>query len=594
MEMSDPLALSTEPMQTPTIQQPASAGLDIVGRAKAALTAAPPAGSPRDSTAGTIIRGAGDVMLPGSVPEAAFMIGTLGTGAIIRAAAKLVPLVAKLPMSLARIVIGSVSEGTATAVEGEGFTSGAVKGAIAGTVGETIGAVGGAALKRIPGVKYLTEGGERRAAEATKNAQIQFKQDVKKYGEDVASIKSKYQSDVEQRRETVSGLKDSYQTAKSARSEQIKAQDDAYKQSWAEYRQAIDHYGQTVQGAESTAMASQVGGLIERRVPTLGNRRTAEQLDALKQKGTKALVGEYFNNKVSEAATLTGGPGTTFRIPSLRRVPEASKINAGDAEAMDMLKETLIGPGGQKIHISELRPDRISGVGAADIIKAQESAASAQEGRMTLSTIVDKLAALRLSAQVSNDPAVRTVAGKASRMKMQTALSEIEGELSSHNPAAWDAFHEGRKAYAYGSAVIDLFRRDGLFKRSADKVDLNPRALQSMVAKHRGWLEERMGTEDFRDFSRTIQRGGELGPADVLAKKGQLPQFVGRPEVSVPPMPSRQAMPPTIAKPTLPLRVTRPALPAKPVYQAPTSPTMTYPVDLTRAFIDSAVHRALP
>lgn len=581
--MADPLALSAEPVTAPAIA-PQSAQ-----PAKATMKDVHPLLQPGFGT-GVELPGAKE-LAPKSAADWIF------TGlATIAPVAKLVPYIARLPLPLVRMTLGAITYGAESGIKEGDFAGGAKAGAIGAGVGEAIGAVGPSitrGIMNVPGMRTIS--GQAGAATARKAAESEA---TAVYGvarsqrtADVEAIKSKYQTDVEKRRETVTGLKDTYQADVATRRDKIKAQDEGYKQAWSEYRQAVDQYGQTVQGAESTAMARQVGDLIEKRVPTLGNRQTAEQLDALKQKGTKALVGEYFNNKVSEAQALTGGPDTTFRVPSLRRVPEASKINAGDAEAMDMLKETLIGPGGVKIHVSELKP---TGAGAEDYLKMQEAAATAKEGRMTLSTIVDKLAALRLSAQVSNDPAVRTVAGKASRVKMQKALGEVQEELSSHDPAAWGAFHEGRKAYAFGSAMIDLFRRDGLFKRGADKVDLNPRALQSMVAKHRGWLEERMGTEDFREFTKTIQRGGELGPADVLAKKGQLPQFVGRSSVSVPPMPARPEAPPSVAKPTLPPQVGKPALPPRPAYQAPIAPSMNYPVDLTRAFIDSAVHRALP
>lgn len=505
--------------------------------------------------------------ISGVIPDPKSLSEALFSGAMLIApAAKLIPYVARLPLPLVRIALGAITAGW--------------EGATAALIGETVGAGGPKVVgaletgaRKIPGVRAGVEkalGPSVAQAVKTEAAagQAAFKADTAKYREDVAATKEQYRTDVATRRDKVTEQKEQY------------------KQAWQQYRQAVDTIGQQAQAAESTQMSQQVGQFTTQRVPTLGNRQTAEQLDALKQKGTKALVGEYFTNKMKEAEGMIGGPSTTLRIPSLRRVPEASKIEAGDTAAMDMLKEELIGPGGVKIHVSELRP---TGAGAEDYIKMQEAAQSAKEGRMTLSTVVDKLAALRLAARVSNDPAVRTVAGKASRVKMTKALGEVEEELSSHDPAAWDAFHEGRKAYAFGSAMLDLMRRDGVFRRDAAGVQLNIRNLQTLTAKHRGWLEERMGADDFKEFTKIIQRGGGLGPVDVAGKAGQPPQFVGRPPVSVPVAPERPTLPAKVSKPTLPARPTPPVAPSTTL---PT--TLTYPVDLTRAMIDSAVHRALP
>lgn len=544
----------------------------------------------------------------------------LFSGAMLAAPlARLVPYVAKLPLPVVRMVLGAVTNGT--------------EGAVSAATGEVISKVAPGAMtlaekaaRKTPVVGQVVEKVLGQSPEAAQKAaaaagEAKFASDTAfrdaivgaqkaGFGEETAA----YKADVAGKKAAYAADKEAYQGAKTARREkyaedvaayreQKAAQKAAYTKAWQDYRGQVDTLGRMMQEEAGSQMSREVGGFISGRVPTLGNRNTAQALDELKQKGTKALVGEYFANKVNEAEGLIGGPQTTIRVPALRKMPTASAIEAGDADAMAGLKSELIGPGGVKIPIGMLRP---TGAGAEDFLKMQQAATGAEEGRMTLATVVDKLAALRLAAKVSNDPAERTVAGKAARTKMGEALNQVREELESFTPQAWEAFSEGRKAYAFGSAMIDLMRKDGVFTRNAETVQLNVRKLQELAAKHRGSLEERLGPSDYREFVKILQRGGALGLADVPAKPGQLPQFVGQPRnVLVPPQrpapptkptPGARPIPPT--KPTFGARPTAPTPPGPVVAPPPPPtalpPTLQYPVDLQQAYINSGVFRLLP
>lgn len=118
----------------------------------------------RGMRAGSDVAAAGaDMLIPKTLQDAAFMAGSALAGP-----ARLVPLVAKLPLSLMRVILGAVSEGTETALEGKGFSTGMASGAVSGTVGEAAGGLArggvkaGATLKN----KLLSSGPSEAASKA--------------------------------------------------------------------------------------------------------------------------------------------------------------------------------------------------------------------------------------------------------------------------------------------------------------------------------------------------------------------------------------------------------------------------------------------
>lgn len=500
--MSAPEGFVPDPVTPSTASAPAAPAKkpDLIGQAKAFLTAPPPAGSQREGGLGPYVRGAGELLLPGSFPELAFMAGTA-----LATPAKLIPYISKLPLPVLRVILGATSEGAATAAQGEGFEAGFQQGGIAGTIGEGIG-LGGTVAKKVVGktvgrgleaVGLRPGAKERAAAEAEKAA---------------APMKA-WQAAEDAKAQLYRDAVASYRTEQSK-----------YKADLAKVRTGQKALDTTLDKAtvanRSERMAEGIGQFAE-RVPPFSGIRGADQLEALARERQKSL-GTYFQNRVQEASNVIG-PETTIRVPAL------------NVKKDDMVI-TQYGP----------MPAALLGL-------------ESEGERMTLTEASKKLAALRLLAYggSKNDPTARTIAGSDSRQKYGQALSEIEKELASfpNGEQAVAAWTDGRKAMAVGSTLIDLLQKKGLFTRTSEGQALDTRRLQSIVSENRGWLRERMGADDYKALLDVVYPKGRIGSADVL--KSSPPQLVGE----VPPARIRLAEPQAPTAPTKPTPAPKPTAP---------------------------------
>lgn len=308
--------------------------------------------------------------IPRTVPEAAMAVGSMLAGP-----AKLLPLIAKLPMPLLRIILGTVGAGTASSAQGAGFAEGAGPAAVASTAGEALGGV--------------VRGGSKV----------------------VGALKNKLAPSV---------------------------------------------------GAEG--VAADLGKFAGQKSPPLTGISNSGQLEEMALgRGTKPKLGEYFENRLTEAEGLIG-PTTTLRVPAL--MPKEIMTQYGPMPAAKL-------QGGDRISLRDAS---------------------------------EKLAELRLQAYggAKTDPTGRGINGAEARKQYGDALKQIDSELMSFNPDAAAAWNDGRHAYAVGTALQDVLKRSGIGK--GEPLDIAK--LREVVSRQRGQLSERMGRDDFKALVDLVFHGG--------------------------------------------------------------------------------------
>lgn len=390
-------------------------GISVLGSGETATPATTPATAPAAPagkqppripylTAASEAADTAASVVPGmAIPKTAMDVGLMAASALA-GPAKLLPFIAKLPMPILRVILGSAGAGVGAAVEGKSPVEGAKTGALASAGGEVIG----------------------------KGAQVAGK----------------------------AGLK---------LAEKIPG----------------------VQGMIGDSAAKQVGKFAGERTPvSAGN---TEELQTLAfDKGTKRKLGEYFDNRIADAEGVIG-PQATLNVPAL---------SGGTGATV----QTQYGP---------MPASMLMGPNAGS--------------RMTLREAAEKLADLRLQAYgggLKNDPTARTISGSEARKMYGDALRQIEGELKSFPDGAKAAelWNDGRHAYAVGSSLVKLLQKGGVLK--GDAMDLN--ALRNQVSRNRGWLQERMGKDDFRSLTDLVFHGGAT-PGAKPSLRVSLPENASHP-----------------------------------------------------------------
>jgi hypothetical protein len=218
------------PVEEPKTKETTGDAKDVVGRTREWLTREPPEGSWSVGHGGTPfgepnigrwVRAAGDLFLPGSIPEAARFAATLPIGG------------GMLSGPLMRTAAGGLAEGVANVATGKDFASGVTSGGLSQLAGEVLPGALRFGLTQRAGQKALggraAEIGQR---EISQGAAAKVRED--KIAHDTALEKSVSQLEQERYKADVKARKTMEEAAATAAAERHATETRAYEQSGAQ------------------------------------------------------------------------------------------------------------------------------------------------------------------------------------------------------------------------------------------------------------------------------------------------------------------------------------------------------------------------
>ncbi len=398
--------------------------------------------------------------------DSGLQIGMMGAP-IVKQALAAVPVLRRRPAGVSRVVMGALGAEIGGDVTGAGLGTGGERGLTGAAIGE--GLVGGAKIAaKVPGVvRAVTPGrlGESMRAKATANARM---------GADVTAAEGKV-----------------------AAAEQAQAGTQAAAGSAAVSEGAAQRASQELAADVGTKV-----GAIAPPMAAAPGATTAERANELSNMGTfrgqqRIDLGAYQAQRLAEAEGMLP-PGTTIRVPALGR-DNPQWIQT--AEAMGM------------------SPDRLPPMLRQEF---ERNFGPRMLDRFTLTEVAEQMKQLGqrgfAGRQASSE--TRNIVGRSLRQQYGQIMDEVQQELTGINPAAWDAFREGRHAFSVGNEILRVLRNQSIWLRNEAGAALDPAKFQTLMRENAGRIRERMSPAEWQDFQRVVWKGGEIAAQDAPSLAG--------------------------------------------------------------------------
>lgn len=291
----------------------------------------------------------------------------------------------------------------------------------------------------------------------------------------------------------------------------------------AETARQEKHYRRVTAGAEQAGRAqaaevtADLGEQLHRISPRLapgGRASTGTELSRLGiERGTRTkeeILGPYFADKLHEANMLLP-TGHMIRVPAMKYE---------DQRWTDAIESLGLTGKPLRPHIERALEANIGVPRYVDRFSLDEVAEHMKQiGR-------------RGYAGAASTPATRTSAGKPLREQYKEIMRNVQDDLQSVSPAAWEAFREGRHAYSVGLELTKVLASEKAWLREGSKATLDLAGLQNAVRKHADKLRDRMSPAEYTDLLRVVFQGGEVAgggavPLRTLVSARQAAQLPG-------------------------------------------------------------------
>lgn len=281
--------------------------------------------------------------------------------------------------------------------------------------------------------------------------------------------------------------------------------------------------GAAAKAAASATQSAKIGELAGKIAPPL-KATTAEELSTLGMyhQDTRTALGEAMAQGIEKAQQLIGGPQVKIRDP-FRAGPNLS------ADEERMIRRQLGLGARDPIPWGKTTPAEVQ------LAKELSTPITNPTEWVTVEEATRKLADLGHGIWRGREGTAIKLPQRAAAGQYTEARKDIYEQLKGFNTGAEVPWDQGRYAFSAGNALVSVLKKDKVFERLPEHVNLDPRGLQQVVARHAQSLKQRLSADDWATLQGHVwpnrrpatraAKGPPLPSAPAVFTYGQLGQL---------------------------------------------------------------------